>query len=100
MIREAIIAFTAMIALDYVWGAYTKYPSGKESGAGRRILASAIILTNAIVTIAYVDDPRLIPVVMLGAFVGTWLVVRYPPDRRTVGHHLLLQFRSCCYGQR
>ena len=78
MIWKIPFAFFAMIALDYVWGCYTKYLVANKAVLAA-MYASAIMLTNAVVTIAYVDVPRLIPVVMLGAFVGTWLVVRYPP---------------------
>ena len=78
MIWTTIYAFVAMVVLDYVWGAYTKYLVEKKAALAG-LFASAIMLVNAIVTIAYVTDWRLVPVVMLGAFVGTFLVVRYPP---------------------
>ena len=77
MIGQASIAFVSMVALDYVWGAYTKFLIEKRAALAG-LFASAIILTNAIVTIAYVNDPLLIPVVMAGAFVGTYLAARFP----------------------
>lgn len=76
MIWQAIYSFAAMVALDLVWAAYTiKVQKKKPALAG--LYASAIMLINAVVTISYVTEPWMLLPVAAGAFVGTFLGVRY-----------------------
>jgi hypothetical protein len=76
MVWQAIYSFFAMVALDLVWAAYTlKVQAKKPALAG--VYASAIMLINALVTISYVTEPWMLVPVAAGAWVGTYLGVRY-----------------------
>jgi uncharacterized membrane protein YfcA len=76
MIWQAAFSFTAMVLLDLVWVAYTKKViKNKPALAG--MYASAIMLINAVVTISYVTDPWMLLPVALGAFVGSYVGVRF-----------------------
>jgi flagellar motor component MotA len=76
MIWQAIYSFGAMVTLDLVWAAYTlKVQDKKPALAG--MYASAIMIINAVVTLSYINDPWMLLPVMAGAFVGTYVGVRY-----------------------
>ena len=70
-------SFFFMIALDYIWAMYTIYLVAKRPALAG-LFASGIMLVNSFLTLGYVNDPTLIMPLMLGAFVGTFLAVRFP----------------------
>lgn len=76
MIWQIIYSFFAMVLLDVVWAAYTLKVQGKKPALAG-MYASAIMIINAIVTISYVTEPWMLLPVAAGAFVGTYLGVRY-----------------------
>jgi hypothetical protein len=70
MLSEALLAFFAMAALDFVFARYTITLIKKHiyvAGA----YASVILLLNATVTLAYVYNPIMMIPAAAGAFVGT-----------------------------
>lgn len=77
MIWKIPVTFFSMVILDIVWAYYTSAVAAKRPALAGTF-ASAIMLFTAAVTVSYVQDPRLLPVVMAGAFVGTYLAVRFP----------------------
>ena len=77
MIWKIPLTFCAMVILDIVWAYYTSSVAAKKPALAG-LFASTIMFCTAAVTVSYVQDPRLLPVVMAGAFVGTYLAVRFP----------------------
>ena len=76
MIWQVAYSFFAMVLLDVVWAAYTKKVQ-KNHPALAGMYASAIMIINAAVTISYVNDPWMLLPVAAGAFVGSYLGVRF-----------------------
>ena len=75
MIWQGLATFASMAALDWVFAYYTKNVI-KKNAALAGLYASAIVVTNAIVTISYVTDHWMVVPAVLGAFAGTWVAVR------------------------
>lgn len=73
---QIAIAFGAMFILDFVFACYTKnVVKNKPAVAG--LYAAAIVISNAAVTLNYVDNNWMIIPTVLGAFAGTWAAVRW-----------------------
>jgi uncharacterized membrane protein YhaH (DUF805 family) len=73
---SAIVVFTVMFALDIVWARYTMSAS-RERAIEASVWASLIIVLSSIVTISYVSNPWLILPAVAGAFVGTYVGIKY-----------------------
>lgn len=84
---EAVVAFFAMAVLDIVFALYTRRVV--DGAAGKAALwATCIMLLNATVILSYVKNPAMIIYAALGAFAGTYLVVRLDhkkPSSRLTG---------------
>lgn len=76
---NAVLTFVAMVMLDFVWAYYTMYTSSRNA-LGASFSATGIMIITSVVTILYVNNHYLIPIVGIGAFIGTytaiWLEVR------------------------
>jgi hypothetical protein len=72
---KALYVFGAMLLTDYLWARYIKH-TAKGEAVQSALHAMALLLCTALVTIAYVHDPRLIVPAVLGAGVGTYMGVR------------------------
>jgi len=70
-------SFVSMVALDYIWAMYTIYLVAKRPVLAGTF-ASGLMLVNSLITLGYVNEPTLIAPLMVGAFVGTYLAVRFP----------------------
>lgn len=73
---QVVIAFVAMMGLDYVFALYTKSVV-KQKPATAGFFAMCIVVSNAAVTLNYVDNNWMVIPTLLGAYAGTWLAVRY-----------------------
>lgn len=71
-----LIVFVAMMVTDFVWTDWAKSVADKKPiRAG--IMSIGTVLCGAFVVTAYVHDPKYIISAALGAFLGTYLSVRY-----------------------
>lgn len=73
---RALYVFLAVALMDYCWARYIR------ATAERRPLhaggyAAGLLLVSALVVVSYVEDHALILPAVAGAFVGTYLSVRY-----------------------
>jgi hypothetical protein len=75
---NAVIAFTAMFVLDFVWARYTMYIQSEKKAAAS-MAATLIVMLNGTVVLAYVTDPWMLIPACLGAFLGTYLSFVFPP---------------------
>jgi hypothetical protein len=73
---SAVIVFVVMFALDIAWARYTMSAS-KEKEIEASVWASLILVFSSIVTIGYVSNPWLILPAVAGAFVGTYVGIKY-----------------------
>jgi hypothetical protein len=65
-----------MICADVAWTfCFIKVSEKKPFGAG--MWSSALVLFNAIITVAYVNDHRLLIAAALGSFIGTYGTIAY-----------------------
>lgn len=70
-----MIAFVAMVVLDFVWVIYTR--SIVEKHPFRASCTAALMqLLTAVVVLAYVAEPTAVAGAMLGAFSGTWIAMK------------------------
>lgn len=77
-LQQVAVVILAMTLLDLVYALYV-IATARESAVLAGVLASAIIALSAVVTRAYVNDKRMVPAAMVGAFVGTYVAVAYFP---------------------
>ena len=71
-----LFTFLSMVATDVAWTVY--FLKVEERNPKLAALWSSIImLCSIMVTTSYVDDRRLFPAAILGAFVGTYIVVEH-----------------------
>lgn len=71
-----VFAFFGMVVLDFVWGRYTKAIADRKLIAGS-IYAVGTVIGGAYLVIGYTDNHWLLIPVGLGAFVGTFLSIKY-----------------------
>lgn len=73
---EWLEVFLIMCVLDFVWGAYT-HALVDRSAAKAGIFSAAIMLCSGGVTINYVTNHWLLIPTLAGAFVGTYVYIRW-----------------------
>lgn len=73
-------AFFGMFALDVCWALYTVETATKQAG---RASAWAVLLhlLGALVTLTYVEDKRYLVLTCVGAYIGTYVGIRYSSRR-------------------
>jgi hypothetical protein len=75
-ILKYILVFVAMIATDYIWSEWMKSVSEKKAiRAG--LFSIGTVLAGSFVIISYIENPKYLIPACLGAFVGTYISVRY-----------------------
>lgn len=72
MIWKFAVAFFSMLALDIVWGYYTRHVVDRQAHRAATF-AAFIVLFNGINTLTYVGTPITLIAVIAGAYAGTWL---------------------------
>jgi len=73
---QIIMAFVSMFLLDVVFALYTKSViANRPTMAG--VCAAGIMLCNTVMVINVVDNHWMVIPVMLGAFAGTWVALRW-----------------------
>ena len=72
---HAIIVFSAMFALDFVWVKYTHATQRHQAGAAA-IYAGVILLFNGTVVIGYTEHNWMLVPAILGAVGGTFAAMK------------------------
>lgn len=75
VILEAIIVFSAMFALDFIWAKYTAAITARRAPVAG-LYASAIIVLSGTAQIGYTGNHWLLIPALLGAFAGTFAAIR------------------------
>ena len=70
-----LIAFFAMIVLDWFWAYYTLYVVERRASLAG-LYAAGIALCGALTVILYIDNHWMIVPTALGSYVGTWFAVK------------------------
>jgi len=73
---DIALAFFGLFVLDLIWAVYTKHIIGKSPWLAS-FWSSIIILLNGTITVAYVGRPWLLIPAALGAFIGTFVAVKW-----------------------
>lgn len=66
----------ATVIVDWIWAWYIIY-TAKKHAIKASILATLISCLGSYVTLSYINDRRAIIAVALGAFVGTFLSIKF-----------------------
>jgi hypothetical protein len=74
-----ILVFIIVTAADFLWAAYISH-TAKGNIWKASSYAAAIALFSGLITIAYINDSRMIIPAVLGAFVGTYLCLKLKKD--------------------
>lgn len=73
---ELLLVFIATIAADWIWAAYIIHTSKKHAMTAS-ILSVLIVCISSFVTLVYIQDHRAIIAMAAGAFIGTYLSIRF-----------------------
>ena len=76
MIWKATLVFLAVTVLNFLWAAYISHTS-KGNVLHASLYAFAISLLSGIVTLTYASDHMMVIPAAFGAFVGTYLCLKY-----------------------
>lgn len=79
MIWKFILVFVIVTVADFLWAAYISH-TAKGNIWKASFYAAAIALFGGMITLAYINDSRMIIPAVLGAFVGTYLCLRFKKD--------------------
>ena len=71
-----MLVFVAVAAVDALWSLWIGSVGGHHA-AQAGAYATLLLLAGAFVTLSYVRDRRLLLPAALGAFIGTYLSVRF-----------------------
>jgi hypothetical protein len=70
------LVFVATIVVDWIWAAYIIHTS-KKNTLKASILATLITCIGSFVTLSFIEDHRAIIAAGAGAFVGTFLSIKF-----------------------
>lgn len=73
---NAVAVFIGVLILDLIYGEYTKASADRRIWSAS-INAALLVLPAGFVAISYIADPALLLFSFCGAFVGTWISIRY-----------------------
>ncbi len=73
---QLFMVFVATVIVDWIWAWYIIY-TAKKLALKASILAALISCLGSFVTLSYINDRRAIIAVALGAFVGTFLSIKF-----------------------
>lgn len=73
-LMQGAAVLVGMTILDFVWARYTAACAEKKAMLAS-LNASGIMILNGLVTIVYVNEPRMIVPAVVGAFIGTYLSI-------------------------
>lgn len=73
---KALIVFIAALATDWVWAWYIVY-TAQKAPVRSSLLSGAIMWIGAYITVAYLEDPTMLWVAVVGGMVGTYLSVKF-----------------------
>lgn len=73
---KAVSVFVTAFILDIAWALYIRRTASGKAMASA-FFASLLMVLGAYNTMSYVNEPWLIAPIVAGAFIGTYLVVRY-----------------------
>jgi hypothetical protein len=75
-IVKSILVFLAVVLGDILWVLYIRR-SGEGRALSAAVFGTLIWIFGAFVVINYMEDKRLIIFAVLGAFIGTYLAVKF-----------------------
>ena len=75
MIWKFILIFIVVTVADFLWAAYISHTASNNVWKAS-FYAAAIALFGGVITLAYINDWRVIFPAALGAFVGTFLCLK------------------------
>jgi hypothetical protein len=75
-IFKSILVFLAVVLGDILWVLYIRR-SGEGRALSAAVFGTLIWIFGAFVVINYMEDKRLIIFAVLGAFIGTYLAVKF-----------------------
>lgn len=75
ILLTCVLVFALTAITDVFWTTYIQYAAEKRAVAAS-FASAAIVAVGSITTIVYVEDHRIVPAAVLGAFVGTFLAVK------------------------
>jgi len=82
-ILKCVFVFCLVAFLDFVWAQYIKH-TANANALKSSVYATAIYLLGCVVTIAYVDDHKMIVPCALGAFAGTYISAKLSKNKDVV----------------
>lgn len=69
------LVFLAAFATDWVWAWYIMY-TAQKAPIKSALLSGVIMVIGAYITVAYLEDPAMLWVAVVGGMTGTYLSVR------------------------
>lgn len=73
---ELVLVFLATVVVDWIWAAYIIQTS-KKNAFNASILSTLIVCVSSFITLSFIHDRRAIIAMALGAFVGTYLSIKF-----------------------
>ncbi len=70
-----LLVFVAGFVSDWVWAGYIAYTSEKRAGLAA-LFSGVIMVLGAYVTVAYLENPRMLAVAVAGGMLGTYVFVK------------------------
>ena len=74
------LVFIATIVVDWLWALYIIYTSKKQA-LKAAIFATLLTCLGSFITLSYIHDRRAIIAAALGAFIGTFLSIKFNKHR-------------------
>lgn len=71
-----VLVFVATIAVDWMWALYIIYTSKKQPFKAA-VFATLLTCLGSFITLSYIHDRRAIIAAALGAFIGTFLSIKF-----------------------
>lgn len=72
---KTVLVFLAAFATDWVWAWYIVY-TAQKAPVRSALLSGVIMVVGAFITLAYLEDPTMLWVAVVGGMFGTYFSVR------------------------
>lgn len=71
-----LLVFLATVVVDWVWALYIIHTS-KKNALRAAVLGTLLTCIGSFITLSYIHDQRAIIAAAIGAFVGTYLSIKF-----------------------
>jgi uncharacterized membrane protein YfcA len=78
-----LFVFALVTVVDFMWALYIKH-TAISNPLTASVYSSIITLIGGVVTLAYISDPKMLIPAVLGAFVGTYLSIKFGHKKEKV----------------